>query len=365
MKIVYITNGINGSGGLERVLSVKASHLAEALGYDVHIVRLNEGNETPFYAFSPRIKFHSIWAMGSQARYLQSYIKGIQRVIKQINPSIISVCDDGLKAFFIPILLGKQRPILYERHASINLNFSKKKTGFTSKFKNQISYWLMRKLAVNFDAFVVLTQGNLKEWQPGNLHVIGNPLSFYPKESALLNEKKVIAVGSHNYNKGFDLLLEAWVILSQKFPEWELTIYGKTDKLNTYYNYAKKLHICETVSFFNPVTNIQDKYLKSSILVLPSRSEGFGMVLIEAMACGVPCVSFACPHGPADIISNNIDGLLVKNGDIVALAAALAKLMADDSLRIEMGARAKANVKQYLPKQVMNAWVNLFTKIKR
>lgn len=100
MKLLYITNGINGSGGLERVLSIKASGFAEKQGYDVHILGLNQGNEKPFYEFSPKIKFESILVAGNPLQYWKSYIKGIQNVVDEIQPDIISVCDDGLKGFF-------------------------------------------------------------------------------------------------------------------------------------------------------------------------------------------------------------------------------------------------------------------------
>lgn len=363
MKLLYITNGITGSGGLERVLSVKASHLAEGLGYDVHILRLNEGEKVPFYAFSPKVTLHSIVVGGNAGRYLQSYIQGVQNIVDQLQPEVISVCDDGLKAFFLPLFLGRQRPIMYERHASVNLNFRKKRAGIIANFKNKISYWLMQRLASNFKAFVVLTQGNLKEWRSDNLKVIGNPLSFYPKESAKLNEKKVIVVGSHGYNKGFDLLLEAWVLVTHKYPEWELSIFGKIDTQRTYINYAKKLQVTETVSFSEPVENIQNKYLNSSILVLPSRSEGFGMVLIEAMACGVPCISFDCPHGPADIISDGEDGLLVKNGDVKALASAIIDLIENFDKRIALGSRAQFSAEKYLPKKIVKQWDGLFQSL--
>src|SRR5690606_1300180 len=96
-KLLYITNGINGSGGLERVLSVKATRLADEYNYDVHILSLNDGNINPFYNFSPKIKFTSIIVLGNPIGYYRKYQKGVQKVVNDIQPNIISVCDDGLK----------------------------------------------------------------------------------------------------------------------------------------------------------------------------------------------------------------------------------------------------------------------------
>ena len=115
MKLLYITNGIAGSGGLERVLSIKASYLADILGYEVHIITLNEENLSVFFKFSSKIIFHDIVADGSSFNFIKQYVKGINAVINTINPQVISVCDDGLKAFFLPIIIRQKQPIIYEQ----------------------------------------------------------------------------------------------------------------------------------------------------------------------------------------------------------------------------------------------------------
>lgn len=360
MKLLYITNGINGAGGLERVLSIKASYLTDVLGYDVTILCLNDNHLNPFYDFSDKIKFCSIPVLGNAIQYIFKYKRGVQKIIEQVKPDVISVCDDGTKAFFLPYLIGKKCPLIYERHASVKLNFSEMTVSRVKQLKNKCIHYLFRILASKFNAFVVLTNGNKSEWRPDNVIVIPNPLSFYPKEKSLLENNSVIAVGSHSYNKGYDLLLDAWKLVIQNHEKWKLHIYGKFDKQKTFLNYASKLEIDNSVSFYKPTTDIQERYLNSSIMVLPSRSEGFGMVLIEAMACGVPCIAFNCPHGPADIIIDNEDGLIVPNGDIEAFSEAIIKLIKNEGLRRKMGDHAKENVKRYLPEAVMPQWDTLF-----
>lgn len=364
MKLLYITNGINGAGGLERVLSVKASYLADHYDYNVTILTLNEVHPNSFYTFSPNVKLKSITVGGNPINHLKVYSGGIRKVIKELMPDVISVCDDGLKGFFLPTLLRSTGiPIIYERHVSkeieMNVNYS-----FLKKAMIKAKWKLMDYLATDFSKFVVLTNGNCKEWHSlRNTTVIPNPLSFYPEESSTLNQKKVIAVGKQGYQKGYDLLMQAWAKTVSEFPDWKLEIYGKKEPTEQLDTLAEHLQIHDTVTFFDPVKNIQEKYLEASIYVMSSRFEGFGMVLIEAMACGVPCVSFDCNYGPSDIVANNEDGLVIANGDIDQLASGLKKLMVQPQLREKFGTKAKENVKRYLPENIVAQWDALFKEI--
>ncbi len=363
-KLLYITNGIKGAAGLERVLSIKASYLADNLDYEVHILTLNNNGEKPFYDFSPKIILHDIAVGGNPWQYFNSYKKGIRKAVYEIRPDFISVCDDGLKGFFLPKILKKPCPMIYERHISKVVELGenptrKKRTIVAAKFR------LMNRLGRNFDKFVVLTRDNTAEWQLENIAVISNPLSFYPENSSVLQNKKVIAVGKQSYQKGYDRLLQAWKTVSEKHPDWELSIYGKSDPAQRLPELAAELGIASSVRFSEPVKNIEQKFIESSIFAFSSRFEGFGMVLIEAMACGVPCVSFDCPCGPSDIVKNGADGFLVENGDVSAFADRLLELIESESLRNGMGKKAKQNVKRYLPEAIVPQWDELFKSLSK
>lgn len=356
MKLLYITNGINGAGGLERVLSVKASYLADHYNYDVTILSLNDSNNNPFYYFSNKIKMLSIVVVGNPLQYIMSYKKGIQETVTQVNPNIILVCDDGLKGFFVPRMLKNKIPIIYERHASIVLNTN-------ASIKGNFIRKLMQSQVKWFAKFVVLTPSNIKEWKGNNVVSIPNPLSFEPQLGNPLNQKKVIAVGSHSHNKGYDLLLKVWKEISMQCPDWVLTIYGKIDADKQFIRFAEQLRINNSVRFYEPVADIQQKYLESSIMVLSSRSEGFGMVLIEAMAYGLPCVSFDCPSGPRDIIEDAVDGYLVPAGNISIMTSKILALIEDQELRLRMGVKASENVKRFLPETIVQQWDVLLKSI--
>ncbi len=330
MKLLYITNGVNGSGGLERVLSIKASYLAEKFGYEVNILTMNQGDVSSFYEFSKKIVFHDIKARGNAITYFLRYRKGIESTVNRINPDIICVCDDGLKGLFVPLYFIKKIPVIYERHTV-------KQAFHGAMGVGKLKYFIFSKLADYgsrlFDRFVVLTGKNTKEWPKATVCVIPNPNSFYTPSPSILTNKKVISVGTMSHVKGFDLLLKAWRIVVEKHPDWQLDIYGKPVLKEELLQLAQTLNVHDTVNLFEPVSNIEEKYKSASLYVLSSRYEGFGMVLIEAMACGLPCVSFDCPLGPADIINDGVDGYLVAPNNVEALAEKIILLVDEEDKR--------------------------------
>lgn len=363
MKLLYITNGINGAGGLERVLSIKASYLAEHYAYDVTILCLNNNDKDPFYSFSDRIKMLSITVGGNPIKYINQYKNGIERIVRELNPDVISVCDDGLKGFFIPKIIGKNIPVIYERHVSKEIEMNESFSSLKKKLV-QTKWKVMEQLASSFSKFVVLTKGNTLEWQSlTNMLVIPNPLSFYPEKSSMLQNKKVIAVGKQGFQKGYDRLLAAWQIVNRSHPDWQLEIYGTIAPEYKLEELSKSLRISDSVCFYPPEKDIQSKYLEASIYVMSSRFEGFGMVLIEAMACGVPCVSFDCNYGPADIIQNEVDGYVVANGNNDLFALRINDLIANKDQRIKMGQKAKINVQRFSSEIIVKQWDMLFKQL--
>lgn len=358
-KVLYITNGINGPGGLERVLSVKASMLAEEYSYEVGILVLNNAHINPFFNFSDKIQMFSVSVNGGVISYALSYRKGLQQTVNNFNPDIISVCDDGFKAFFFPLVINTTARIIYERHVS-KLIENKKSKSLTGSGAVFLKWKLMEFLAKRFDRFIVLTEGNKKEWRSlKNIAVIPNPLPFRSAKISAQNSRVVLCVGKISYQKGQDLLVEAWKKVHPAFPDWELHCYGKED-----HEFLNLPPGDNNVHFFSPEKDIQQKYLEGAIYVMSSRYEGFGMVLIEAMDAGLPCVSFDCNYGPSDIISDGVDGFLVEKENTRDLADQLIKLMTNDTLRKEMGLLAKQNVQKYDANVVLKQWDHFFKTLK-
>ena len=174
-----------------------------------------------------------------------------------------------------------------------------------------------------------------------------------------MDNKNVIAVGRYSHQKGFDLLVEAWSVVAKKHPDWILNVYGDGDRTELQ-NKIDELNLTKSFIANEKTDAIIQKYLESSIFVLSSRYEGFGLVLIEAMNCGVPPVSFACPTGPKDIITHGEDGILVENGNIEQLAEKICYLIENEDVRKKMGRNARENVKKFKKEIIMDQWKKLF-----
>lgn len=360
MKILYIVPKINNEGGVARVLSVKANYLTENFGYDVHILTQNGGDKPLFYSFNDKIALHDMVLRGNKTSFLLQYVQALKKALSTIKPDIIVVCDNGFKAYTIPFILKRDTPIIFECHGSKYIE-EKEQTKYFSGTKIKL---LFKEFSANkFSKFVALSKESLKEWNVENGVVISNPLEFKTSRFADLKSKKVIFVGRHSYEKGIDRLLQIWQKVIQKHPDWSLEIYGKSNENKELQKLSNSLNINDNVAFFEPIRNIHDKYLEASIMAMTSRTEGFGMVLIEAMANGLPVIAYDCPCGPRAIIQNNENGFLVENGNLDSFVQKMELLIKDENLRMQMGKKAQESVKRYDVDTIMQKWKALFEEI--
>lgn len=377
LKIVYCTPALYMAGGVERVLTLKANYMTDVLGYDITII-LTEGKDKPlFYPLSKKIKvinldvdFEALWTCSFFKKifvYLQK-----QRIFKKrLTEELIRLKADITVSLlrreinFINDIQDGSRKI-GELHVN-RANYRNFEAGDTNIVKRLFAKYWMHNLVSHLkrlDRFVVLTEEDKASWtELSNVEVIPDPLAFDIDQVSPLSNKRVIAVGRYVYQKGFDLLLHAWKLIEQQHPDWELAIYGMGDR-TPYEQIIEELQIDRTRCHLNGSTsNIKAEYLNSSLFVFSSRFEGFGMVLIEAMACGLPVISYDCPCGPKDIVRHNEDGLLVPSGSIGSLAKAMGKMMCDVNLRQQMAKAAVKNVQRYKLDSVCQHWHSLFESI--
>jgi len=173
-----------------------------------------------------------------------------------------------------------------------------------------------------------------------------------------------VAAGRLARQKGFDRLVAAWALVARKHPDWRLNIFGAGEPEALQARIDKK-KLTDVVTLKGFTDEPYQRFAESAIYAMSSRSEGFPMVLLEAMGCGLPLVSFDCPTGPADIIQDGRNGLLVRDGDIKGLAAALNRLIDDPELRRRMGATGVELAKDYAPARIATRWEDLFAELQQ
>lgn len=362
MKILYLVPNINNEGGVARVLAIKTNYLIEKWEYQIDFLTQNKGGFPQFYNFNKKIGFHDLILKGNPFQYLLNYKRKLNEQIELLNPDIIVVCDNGFKAFLLPYILKTKIPMVLEIHSSLNV-IEKENDSILTLIGTHLAILFKKFAARKFDEFVVETPESTKEWNVPNAIVIPNPLWFHTDKLAKLNSKKVIAVGRHVYEKGFDRLLYIWKKIVKKHPDWHLDIYGKSSDDLLLQKLTSELNLTNSVSFYNPTNDIVSKYQENSIYLMTSRFEGFGMVLIEAMASGLPCIAYDCPCGPRAIIENKSDGFLIKNGNESDFIDATLYLINNESKRIEMGKNAKKKSLNYNIDTIMPLWDSLFKDI--
>lgn len=374
-KIAYIINSLNNSGGIERVLCTKANYFADVLGYEVHIIVLKIQGE-PFFAFSEKIHLHSLeinklshkpWMIfGSRSK--KEYQTKLFQKLEEIKPDI-TISVFGLDAEFLYKAKDGSQKVLefhFTKNYLMHLWASMKK----DKYKWLRWFWLQflqkkqEYYAGKYDHVVLLTERDKQLWGGGNqFEVIPNPLSFQTDQRALLKNKVILSMGRLVIPKGFDYLIKAFSLLEKTFPEWTLQIYGDGQDKEYFLRLINELSLQDKVSILPPNQQVETVMMEASIFVLPSLYDGFGLVLTEAMECGVPCVAFDCECGPSEIIMDQEDGFLVPLGNIQDLAKKMECLMSDMSLSLLMGMKAKENMKRFEIPAIMNLWLKYLNRI--
>ena len=376
-KIVYCTPSLYIPGGVERVLTTKANYLADVAGYDITIVLTDGKGKEPYYPLSPKVKivqldinFEELWHL-SFFKKIFVYLKK-QRIFKkrltdtlmELRPDItVSLLRREIN-FLTSIKDGSKKVGEIHVNKDHYRNFEGKNINI---IKQLFSRWWMSNLInklKKLDKFIVLTETDRMSWKElQNVLIIPNPLAIFPKETSSLDNKQIIAVGRYAYEKGFDMLIESWEKVHKRHPDWILKIYG-IDIIKNLTPIIQDKDLQGSIIPMDSTPQIYQAYQDSSIYVCSSRFEGFGMTLIEAMSCGVPCISFDCPHGPRNIITDGKNGYLVEPENVEALAERICHLIEHEELRKEMGKTARKRAEDFQEEKIMQKWVNLFENIK-
>ncbi|MDU1891037.1 MAG: glycosyltransferase family 4 protein [Dysgonomonas sp.] len=377
MKIVYCTDSLNNLGGIQRVTTVKASALANIEGNEVYIVTA-EGQGKSIFPLDDRVRiidlnvryyyddWKSKWALlKSTYTKRKEHKKKLKKVLNEIRPDVVISTGTSDK-FFLSSIVPKESIVIREMHFCTKYRHLHAK-GHFEVLKAYIGDILDYKIAMKgYDQIYLLTKEDMQWWKTNKkVSFMPNPNSFTPKGIASGKSKKVIAVGRYFAPKRFDNLLLIWSKITHQFPDWSLEIWGEGEERKTLENLIEKLGINETAFLKGYSSNIEEHLLASSIFVLTSDFEGFPLVVLESMVCGLVPVCFACQTGPRDILTDNEDGFLIPVNDLDLFAEKLALLMSNDDVRMAMARKAVKRADDFTPEKIAQRWMNEFERLKK
>lgn len=378
MKFLFVIKSFAQIAGVERVMSDKMNYLASS-GHNIILLTYEQGSHPLVYTLHQNIKhvdldcrFFTLSAMSPIKRLFKSFImnrrfkKRIRSIIKDFNPDTIISPTYPLSVIGNLVSAKENSRLIFESHMTYNkaLKEYSKPRFYIEKIVAKIFDKRAISLFQKCDCFAVLTKGDYSFWGKyiSNIKIIPNPLTSYPKELSNLpkDHNRIISIGRLTSVKRFDRLIDSFALICNHNPFWHIDIFGEGSDRNNLLERISQLGISDRVCIHQPTNDIYAEIQKSQLLAMTSESEGFALVLIEAMACGVPCISFNCPYGPGEIIEHDKNGLLIENGNIQEFANKLEYLMSNPNLVEEMGIYARKSAEQYRKEIIMKSWEKLY-----
>lgn len=359
MKIAYIVDGLYNSAGMERVLTLKANALCGRM--NVTFVIRNQMGRRPFFALDSRIRIIDVGA-GSK----EDYQTKLTEILK-CEKFDICISTGGLEFYFLPAVKDGSKKI-FEFHFSFDIS-----QVWMAGVRNPLRRWLLVKgqtirrvyLARKYDHVVVLSKTDLKKWKRfvPRLSYIYNPLTIAPSAISTCTEKQAIAVGRLDYQKGFDMLIASWKEVQGRHPDWMLRIYGEGTLRSKLQHQIDELGLSSAVRLEGRIEDIAGRYAESSIFILSSRDEAFGLVITEAESCGLPVVAFNCPSAPRELIDDGQNGYLVPLGDCHRMAERICGLIEHEAERQNMGRKSRELSAKFSLDRISQQWISLFNQI--
>lgn len=381
VTVLYVWRSMAILAGIERAISIKINWLASH-GYKVVLVTYEQGSHPLAFSLHPDVRvfdlktpFHVLSKYPIYKRWLyylrmkSVFLRRLRDVIEDVHPDVvltIAGCMNVIKEIYKACHKSK---LIIESHETF---FSVIKEPIYNS--NPLLHYIARlydkynlSYVNRFDRMACLTRGDAEEWHKHvstKIIVIPNPLTEMP---ILMNNKethyRLISAGRIEDVKGFDRLIKAFAIISNNCPNWRIDIYGKGSREYFLRELIAHFQLENRIAILPPTNNIYVEYLNSDIYVLSSLHEGFGMVLLEAMSCGIPCIAFDCDYGPREIIEDRVSGLLVEDGNIDKLAQSILWMIEHQKERLEMGNKAHESMVKYNIDVIMPIWIRLFNEL--
>ena len=365
MKVLYVFRSLAVWGGIERVLVDKMNYLVSMYGYEVYMLTTCQGNHPVPYQvdnavhlddlgiqFHRQYQYRGLIKIWDGWRRTKRFERLLSERIRKIRPDVI-ICTTADPVFSITKVKG-EIPLVVESHSICTRTLGEK--GLRQRHVARQLLKGLRKAA----CLVALSEGDANEWRKQGVpvQVIPNIVHLNEGKLSSLDQKHVIFVGRFDYQKRPMTMIQIWKELFPRHQDWHLDIYGEGEQKLALQNVIGSQNM--NIHLYEPTSQIFEAYRYSSILVVTSLYEPFGLVIPEAMSCGLPVVSFDSPYGPSSIITNGKDGYLVENDNNVLFAKQLEQLMDDMSLRLKMGTCAVETSKRFSAQEIMPEWKVLF-----
>ncbi|HIF9371804.1 TPA: glycosyltransferase family 4 protein [Photobacterium damselae] len=356
-KILFMLGDATSKGGIERVTLTLANKINSLSPHQASILSLYKTKDTvlgdsesltiDYISNTSEVSMYNrsfglIRGVFFDINYILKKLSKVRSKIKYNKSDIIVTCDIKMTLLVYLASFFLRKKIIAVEHFEYDV---------PNTFLKKVRLFLYSKI----NKIIILTNEDIDKyhWVKEKVTIIPNIVSY--KNYDMNKRKVIVAAGRYCYQKGFDLLIESWAKICNKYPDWTLEIYGEGPEKKKLENLIENYNI-QNIKLIPFAINIDKVYSSSEIFVLSSRFEGLGMVLIEALAHEMCCISFDCPAGPKTIINNKTNGLLVKTGSIEELSDALAEVINNSDLRYYLKSNALKSVEQFEAETVIKKW---------
>ncbi len=378
MKIVYCLNSIRYLGGIQRITAIKANAIAEIPGNEVYVVvtdnkvghvvqplstnvQLVDMDINYYDGDCDRSKLLNILVYKKKMRL---HKRRLEEFLRMVNPDIV-VAVGGFEKYMLLSMKKRTWKVIREFHFE---RFYRKKHSSTplDRIKAFITdFYDFHIMEKKYDKIILLTEEdrnvNWHGWD--NIAVIPNPVSFICDNPSELKDKTVTMVGRYDPIKNCGSMIRSFKMVVDRHPDWCLKLYGDGPEKELLLRMISDYGLQNNVYLMGFTSDVREAFCHSSIATITSLSEGFSLAIVEAMECGVPVVSYQCPCGPKELITEGVDGFLVAVNDEKAMADRICQLIEDEELRKKMGAAAKEKTTRYHIDNITKQWMDLFEEL--
>jgi glycosyltransferase involved in cell wall biosynthesis len=386
VKVRYLIHNVYAVGGTIRTVVNQANALCS--DHDIEIASVYRSRATPSFTIDPRVRLVPLTDLRPDGSRRTDPPGGNTRLGRKLrrfpNPFVhrhdhkYRRWDPVVDAAIVRYLRSADEGILVTTRPALNLLAARvaprRLVRVAQDHMNLDSYRPSLRAAIarcypRLDAVTVLTEHDRRAYsqavQGVRLERIPNGIPPRPSPTVAHDSRRVVACGTLASQKGFDMLLEAWVTVAAAHPEWTLTIYGAGPWRQRLLDQRDELGLRDVVGLPGITSQLDAELRASAMFVLSSRFEGLPMVMLEAMSRGLPVVAFDCPTGPGEVITDGVNGRLVPPGDVGSLATALIELIDQPERRRALGLAGYESSRRFFMPTVRDAWKQFFGTVRR